>query len=605
MPRRVVTLLLVVALATVAGMARPGEAQALDPTPYESLRTSGTGSSWHTAFRALLDGRSGDAATRYGTLLSGETSTTRNGLRGMMWKARTGARFLPILTRVSIPLTAAYLTYRIVQNFTSGSDPNYDLWLDSDSLGKDALASGAGDPFGFSGCCMGFLNWHSAQWEQTPNSYCSVVGGPPCYHLELHTFLQSGGNSTDVDTVGGIPQPDHDNLTIDTVACAAAGFRVNGSDPCFGTKSAFFGTGEYWLGWIEWQTFGNMTQPTRLVGGVNPTLVTVPVTVGGSGGFGTATINTRRVVLPGDFLPEPELVDGSGSPTQTETYPVPTDAGATAGDTTAALDALDSICGRSLVNYLLDPATYPWPANCIASPPGAEPEPETFALPKPKVNETYADYLTRLADLGWIGAASLVELDPYDPEVGPEAVSRVGVTGQPGVWRRALWPVNNPRVGIGVDITIWHNPDSAPTAPSDPTDDSNPDSGIPGVPDAGSDCDPFLEADPNFSPLLDLDFGDRFPFGLFTWVASLLGAFLVAPEAPNWTFEVEIPATGVSPAYALPPFTIDLEWLDDYMATFRLLLTFVLWVGAIWYVGSGLLGLRTGGNPAEAVDEVL
>jgi hypothetical protein len=50
-------------------------------------------------------------------------------------------------------------------------------------------------------------------------------------------------------------------------------------------------------------------------------------------------------------------------------------------------------------------------------------------------------------------------------------------------------------------------------------------------------------------------------------------------------------------------YAFDLTYFDTYMATIRTLISFALWVGAIWYVGSALLGFRAGGDVSDAADE--
>lgn len=623
MPRRVAALLLVVVLVAIAGAAAPDEAHALSPggtgSPWNSLSTGGSSSGYVGRLVNLLRGQSTTQGLQYGTLIGGESNTTKAGIKTMMFRGRVAGRFLPTLatvgTRLTLIGTAGYIGWRVYQHFADGSTQTLDMWLDSNTLGADALANPAASPSSpaqyYAGGSTAWKWWPAnVEWVKIGDATaCGAIGAgvTTCWSLWIKpTYCWDGvtnplaascsntgrawvsSQSGLGGTVNTMQYLDHDQCLTAYPTC---GYGSGG------TRSSWVGA------WLEWRTIENLEG--REYGANTVTTRTGTTTVG------AYAIDWKQILLPEEALgPSLGVLHQDGdtltSPHETtDPYNVPTTA--TSPTTQTIVDVLtpfDSPCGRALINHILEPTVYPWVPGCIETAPTAEPDPATVTLPRPMANETYPDYILRLQDRGWLGSATLVELDPYDPEIGPEAVSKLGVTGKPGTWRRALWPSTNPTIGYSVDLTIWHNPDTAPPVNPDPTDEDTPEGGG-GVVDPGGTCDGPLEADPDFGPLLGLDFGDRFPFGLFTWVASVLGAFLVTPDAPNWTFDITIPATSVTPAYDFEPFTIDLEWLDDYMATFRLLLTFVLWVGAIWYVGSGLLGLRTGGNPAEAVDDVL
>lgn len=623
MPRRVMALLLVVAVCAIAGAAIPGEAHALSPgktgSPWNSLYSGGSSSGYVGKLVNFMRGQSTTQGLQYGTLIGGESTTTKGGVKTMTYRARVAGGFLPrlglVATRLTLAGTAAYIGWRVYQSFSDGSTQTLDLWLDSASLGKDALANPCAVPTGtgFQAYACGNYKWIDAAFvKESTTGTCTPVGTADCWTVELYAcyYWDTGaggclGSGTEAFLVGYQATP-----SITSYQSNKAHRRHLDVDQCAGLLDCYVGQSSgntigrrNGIAWLLSRTLENLEG--RDYGEAEAVMVPQTHTVAG------VPVTSQLIMLPdyalgGNAGVRPEDGTTLGSPNiTTNPYNVPSSATSpNTGTIVKILEPFDSPCGRALINHLLEPTIYAWVPGCIETAPTVEPDPATIALPRPMANETYADYILRLQDLGWIGAATLVELDPADDTIGASAVQKLGVTGKPGTWRRALWPSSSPLIGYGTDLTIWHNPSTAPAVPADPTDEDTPTEGG-GVLDPGGTCAGPLQADPNFGPLLDLDFGDRFPFGLFAWVASILGAFMVSPDAPNWTFDTEIPATSVTPEYDLDPFTIDLEWLDDYMATFRLLVTFVLWVGAIWYVGSGLLGLRTGSNPADAVDDVL
>jgi hypothetical protein len=102
--------------------------------------------------------------------------------------------------------------------------------------------------------------------------------------------------------------------------------------------------------------------------------------------------------------------------------------------------------------------------------------------------------------------------------------------------------------------------------------------------------------------------GNKFPFGVFAYAAGIIGDFNVAPTAPD--FSLRAKATGTNGINLDAPYDVNLGGprmtsLDTYMGYWRDLLSFAMWVGAIWLLATKLLGFSTGGDPGGAVDEVL
>jgi hypothetical protein len=237
--------------------------------------------------------------------------------------------------------------------------------------------------------------------------------------------------------------------------------------------------------------------------------------------------------------------------------------------------------------------------NPTTSASGGEPG-SMIGLPQPQVGETAAQYRNRLRSAGFVGTIVLIELSPGampgEPPVfstSEPVVIRVGspVTqtidlGSP--WNQETPPLASPSARIEIDQApaTWPPRSEGEAVPP----------GLGGGTGGGS-CDPWLEAQPDFGPLMALDFSDKFPFGLFVWVNGILGDFNTTPDAPSWSFDVPS-LGGVDPG----TFDVDLAFFDGYMSTIRTILTFVLWVGAVWYFATALLGLRSG-NPGEAIED--
>lgn len=641
MVKRGTVVLLVVVLATFVGLTVPREAEAFhESSPFQSLRAQGTSSSFFNSFKQLLRG-SGTPSTQYGTLIGGESSTTAKGLETMTMRARMGSRFLPVLgtvaSRVTLYGTAAYVGWKIYQHFSDGGEVEVDLWLDANSLGKDALLNPAGIPtdLGDSNPKASFY-WAGAGLVKQSGSNCAAVGTAECFVVELAPAYCGGGapapngdgacnsfySNRYLSGMGGGIGSTGTNYPyywmtptfpptgpvmswgtgLDWDYCRANGIDWNGT--CFQDNSGS-ATIATITGYMVWRTFQNLTDG-RTIGGAASTPVTSSVTVGAH------TITTKRVLIPattfGMGATTTTPPGGSPSPQLETDYTVPSNAGETSTDLDNALDAYDSPCGIALINHLLSPLLYPWVAGCIELDPDAPPEHVTGTLapkvlPKPLPGETATAYRTRLRTAGFLGTITIDELADEDLPTEylwqPSEVVRIHI-GTPSTTIQITdpWPTPAPVASPTTDVTI----EAAPETPTEPRTDADPlPPGYGGG--ATSDCEPWLEADPDFSPLTGLDLDGKFPFALFAWVGGVLGSLSAVADAPSWDFHIVIPATAVSSETDLGHFEVDLEWADSYMSTVRTILTFVLWIGAVWFFATSLLGLRAPGNPAEAVDE--
>jgi hypothetical protein len=109
------------------------------------------------------------------------------------------------------------------------------------------------------------------------------------------------------------------------------------------------------------------------------------------------------------------------------------------------------------------------------------------------------------------------------------------------------------------------------------------------------------------TPITEVALGNKFPFGVFAYAAGIIGNFNVSPEAPrfNMTASADTSKGSFSAPYDVNLGGGRMAWLDTYMGYWRTLLSVVMWIGALWYVGTRLLGFNSSGDPGEAIDEVM
>jgi hypothetical protein len=221
-----------------------------------------------------------------------------------------------------------------------------------------------------------------------------------------------------------------------------------------------------------------------------------------------------------------------------------------------------------------------------------------FAIPRPLVGETYADYIARIQSLGYLGAITYIDLDDTsgDPDLGPSGVPRVGIqigTNTTTVQELTKsWPIPNPQIKAGSGITVYRNPTDFPAVTPEPTpvDPANPPpyepgAGTPGT-GVGGNCGPTVPT-VDFAPITGVDFGSKFPFGIFGYIASALSPLVASPSAP--VFDVPIYLMGDS--FSLH---VDFSPADPYMATIRLLMEIGIGITAVWLLAGSLLGFKAG-----------
>lgn len=160
-----------------------------------------------------------------------------------------------------------------------------------------------------------------------------------------------------------------------------------------------------------------------------------------------------------------------------------------------------------------------------------------MTLPKPYTYEKYADYISRLQAGGWVGTASPVVLSEADtdpccgPDGVPKLVLQLNGTGSPQVVQTGAWPTTSPSIKRGVSITVYRNPTDAPTAPPNPSDPPNPDpGGVPAPIPPPVDCSTCAI---DWTPIEAINYGNKFPFGFFTWIGNFFSSIPTSGSCPN------------------------------------------------------------------------
>lgn len=232
------------------------------------------------------------------------------------------------------------------------------------------------------------------------------------------------------------------------------------------------------------------------------------------------------------------------------------------------------------------------------------PDTMPLQLPAPGLNETYTDYLTRLQSLGFVGTITTTQLDPtqLDATVGPNAVSRVSVTTSTGAvvsLRPGDWPSPLPLVVASAPMTVTYNPASA--APVATGADGGPpaDTGTP-VPGAGGCTSGHV----CFPPLNQVC--DKFPFGVFCWIKDQISALVNQPAIPP-SISMTIPSEHIklfSTDYTTGSYTFGWDFgstqgqaFDVYLDTIRTALSYLLWLGGLFYIGTRLLRIHGAPDP--------
>lgn len=231
------------------------------------------------------------------------------------------------------------------------------------------------------------------------------------------------------------------------------------------------------------------------------------------------------------------------------------------------------------------------------------PDPMPIEIFNPAGNETWSMYLGRLQGAGYVGTVNTPEtLDPAlaDPRYGPGVAIYIRI-GTP-TRLRIRFPVTTPvpRIWPNEEITPEVNPPGVPEIP-DPTPGDGPGTSTPpggGVPPElpGTDgCGPTIPGI-DVSPMEEIDFGSKFPFGIFGWVASALAPLTATPLTPVFDVPIALPGVGNGDIH------VDFSPADPYMAMIRLLASIGIAIAAVYMFATSILGFRAG-NAGGGLDE--
>jgi hypothetical protein len=426
-------------VAAIAALVSPPEAAAVDGTPYDHL-VAGTASQEEAdALLGELDERYRPGATagssRWEELLlgTGLTAAQIKTLRTYLLRGGTKAKWLPkvgvVASRVSIPLTAAWVGYTVYREFADGSDSDtLDLWIDSATLGQDALYNLATLPTA-----------GNAHWYQDGVYWGRQIGGCPtgtsvCYRLVLTVSTNWGAGphefGTDYLADSAMLQFDNldppENALHSSYGWASFSERCDVGDDCPDqtwrpSSSISYSAGREVLYAID-ATILNLVSD-------HPTMT---MYVNGEDSLG---YDTRGV-----YLTEGELTDelSGGSVTAPDSgdtyddgdleYTVPTNAGTTIGQAKDVAQSGSGPCWEAFVNWTVSPSTYPWSSTCFATGVDDEPIPEpgtgggggggptTLELPQMTDWTSHFDYYEALRAAGFTGTVHFNESceDPWD-----------------------------------------------------------------------------------------------------------------------------------------------------------------------------------------------
>jgi len=268
-------------------------------------------------------------------------------------------------------------------------------------------------------------------------------------------------------------------------------------------------------------------------------------------------------------------------------------------DSTTGTKAQEAAVGA--INHVIDPnwgIGEPAPPPIIFTP---------FAIPEPDGTMTYQQYVATLRARGWLGTLTIEPASALEAAADPasayalaplHAPAGVLVSGNPIVW---WFDVGAPTPGDHPDPSWPDNPPHIPTANTPVTIKEKPGTSVFPPPSGGGGCDCTIPSI-DFGPLADIDVGDAFPFGVFGWIGDIFDPFNVTPDAPVFNFDVSCPDLAPCETVAFGP--VDLEVMDDYVADVKLLLSVLLWIGAVWLLAVKLLGFHAGGDLGEAADDV-
>jgi len=157
---------------------------------------------------------------------------------------------------------------------------------------------------------------------------------------------------------------------------------------------------------------------------------------------------------------------------------------------------------------------------------------QSFLLLQPLPNETYIEYYRRLVNEGYLGTYTNSVESVALPGYGPTAITRVTFNdgyGNTQTLDPLNWPTTNPSLSPNVAIAVRENPSTAAPAPTSP---GTTPAGVLQVQDTSTGPGNAVGTI-DWSPLENINFGSKFPFGFFTWIGNFFGSIPTSGTCPT------------------------------------------------------------------------
>jgi hypothetical protein len=489
--------------------------------------------------------------------LNSLTGTNAKTTRVALWRARVAAGALPALATVSmVPIEiagAGALGWSIGRA------------LDTHVLGLTVDGGIFGGPFASSGVGYQAIGWEEVSCSTTAQPASDFFG--PSSSGTVYACTSADGYQMVSPVSGFIGRM----IVSDVGEGSGTGDGVPGSqlatyDVCATTSNVIFGS----FACADWRV--NLR---NYIDGSLGSLPGTKATLYSVTQSGNTEAVVTRYISDSNFenrVSDAKWRDG-GSHTHT-TSTTHTPAGAetiTDPELASAQSALDTapVAGE-WTDHILDP-TYDDPIF----PP--------VVWPQPLPNETYDEYTDRLTALGVLGAVTVEDaLSPYSEGYGADSPVRIRIKTPAGVTVRVLdplsWPTSDVSYPNNYETEITPNPADAPPVPTD----------------GGSGCDGYLTASVDFGPLSTIDFGNKFPFGIFGYLYDTISPLSVSPVTPSVDWDIHLPAVGTF------NFAADAHGLDSFMSYLRTLMAVFLVLGAVYLIAASFIKINLG-NPGNAV----
>jgi hypothetical protein len=203
---------------------------------------------------------------------------------------------------------------------------------------------------------------------------------------------------------------------------------------------------------------------------------------------------------------------------------------------------------------------------------------QPFTLPEPEQDETASDYRERLRALGWTGVLTVNPDTTTYPigspaaELDPEAVTRVQV---------GATTANAYDTVSGADV--W--PDNPPSITA--TDAAIVVQAIP-----GTRSGPCGSCAIDWTPIESIDYGAKFPFGVFGYINGVFGSVDSTPSCPTVSFNRPTAIGGGVQDISL----CSASWETTYRPIVFPIIEFFITIAAVTFLARRMTNLSQGGD---------